>query len=272
MNFSLGRAYQVFSQMSDPALFFSGADISPWARPTKDPSLNSLENNSLLARRSTGRTAIVFACLYAAFMLVSLIVIPVLAPGARIPNPFGPDDASRAFMLGNTRAVQVSDFLQLVSACCLGGLAAALAALQRMKGAATVASALTLAGGIGAAGMLAITALFSWAIASPGAVDPGAAFHTLQFLPFLFGGPGWAGFDALFLAGVALGTKGEGPRWMRGFGYVLAVVSALAMLVLITIYFSPGLPVARFIGFVWLIAISIISARAEARALTAGPR
>ena len=211
--------------------------------------------------RSTSRIAVVLAFLYAAFLVASLVVIPVLAPGARIPNPFGSDEASRAFFLSNTRAIQVSDFLQLASACCFAGLAAALAALQRLTGATAVASALTQAGGIGGAILLSLTSLISWAIASPGAVDPGPALHTLQFVPFLCGGPGWAGFFAIFLAGVAMGARGISARWVRGSGYFLAVVSALATLSLITIFASPCLPVARFLGFLWLILVSLLFAR-----------
>jgi hypothetical protein len=220
-----------------------------------------IENTSPSACRTTGRMAISLAFLYAAFLIASFIVVPVLAPGARIPNPFGADDASRTFFLNNPRAIQVSDLLQLASACCFAGMTAALAGLQRIKGAPSVASAMTEVGGMGAAVLLSLAALCSWAIASPGAVYPGPAFHTLQFLPFLFGGPGWAGFFALFLAGVAMGAKGNVPRWLVAIGYFLSIVAALATLVLVTINASPCLPVARFIGFVWLIVVSILLAR-----------
>jgi len=113
-------------------------------------------------------------------------------------------------------------------------------------------------GGIGAAVLLALAALFSWAIASPGAIDPGPSFHIFQFLPFLFGGPGWAGFFALFLAGVAMGAKGIVPGWLWGVGYFLSIVSALAIFVLITIYAAPFLPIARFLGFLWLILVATL--------------
>jgi len=229
--------------------------------PRKDSLLTRIENAVPSASRTIGRIAISLAFLYAAFLVASLIVIPVLAPGARIPNPFGPDDASRTFFLSNTRSIQISDFLQLVSACCFAGLAAALAELQKSKGASSIASTMTQIGGIGGAVLLSLTALCSWAIASPGAIDPGPALHTLQFLPFLFGGPGWAGFFALFLAGVAMGAKSILPRWVSAFGYFLSVVSALAMLVLVTINASPCLPVARFLGFLWLILVSVLLAR-----------
>jgi hypothetical protein len=117
-------------------------------------------------------------------------------------------------------------------------------------------SGLMLTGSIGAASLLSLGALFSWALASPRAVDPGSAFRTLQFLPFLLGGPGWAGFFALFLIGVARNRAISMPRWARWIGYSLSLTSGLATLVLITISAAPLLPISRFLGFIWLILIT----------------
>ena len=105
--------------------------------------------------------------------------------------------------------------------------------------------------------MLALAALSSWALASPGAIDPGMAFRALQFMPFLLGGPGWAGFFALFLAGVTMGAKDFMPRWTLWSGYFLSFVPAFATLVLVTIGAAVCLPVARFLGFMWLIVVGV---------------
>jgi hypothetical protein len=87
----------------------------------------------------------------------------------------------------------------------------------------------------------------------------------LQFVPFLLDGPGWAGFSLLFLAGVARGAKRKVPRWLVTVGYFLSIVSALATLVLVTIYAAPCLPVARFLGFAWLIVVLILMSRTPER-------
>jgi hypothetical protein len=231
--------------------------------------LTPAQDETPLTQTSSGVLCVIFAVLYAVVFIASLVVVPVLAPAAKIPNPFGPDDLSRSFFLHNAEAIRVSAFLQLISACCLAGLSACMAAIQRRVGASFTAPALTLVGGVGGAGLLALTALCSWAISSPGAVDPGPAFHTLQFLPFLMGGPGWAGFFALFLTGAAMGGKGLLPRLVNGFGYFLAVVSALATLVLLTIYAAPCLPAARFLGFVWIIVAAVMLVRRAGKAARA---
>jgi hypothetical protein len=200
---------------------------------------------------------IVFTTLHCMFFFASLIAFFVLAPGARIPNPFGNDTDVRTFLLTASAAVRVSDFLQLASALCLAALSPLLSDALSVSNRRGTPSWLTLAGGLGAASMLSLSAVFSWAIVAPGTADLGPALHAFQFIPFLLGGPAWAGFFAIFLAGISMGLRGVLPRWLIGTGLFLACISALATPVLLTIIFSPCLPIARFLGFVWLIVISI---------------
>jgi hypothetical protein len=209
------------------------------------------------SKQQPARALFAFTTLHFLFFFASLIAIPILAPGSRIPNPFANDANTRTFFLTAAPAIRVSDFLQLASAICLG-LAAALfsTAIPQVDHRKTSAWLIAV-GGSGAAIMLALSALFSWAIIAPGATDLGPALHAFQFIPFLLGGPGWAGFFAILLAGVTMETRSLLPRWLRLSGYFLCFVSAAATPVLLSIVFSPCLPIARFLGFLWLIAISI---------------
>lgn len=206
--------------------------------------------------RTAGRATIACAVLHAVFLVASLAIVPILAPGARIPNPFGSDDAARTFLLNSGEAIRVSSCLQMVSAVCLAALGAMMARPHQPTRDAS-ASSLTMVGSLGAAVLLAAAALSSWALASPGAVDPGSAFQTLQFLPFLMGGPGWAGFFALFLAGVARNSTDVLPKWIVTTGWFLSIVSALAMFVMVSITVSVCLPISRFVGFLWLILVAV---------------
>jgi hypothetical protein len=226
--------------------------------------VSTIERTAPVATQTPGRSPVLFAVLHLVFFLASLFVIPILAPGAKIPNPFESNDASRAFFLDNAQAIRVSDFLQLASAVCLAGLGATISGVLKTTRGTSAASALTLLGSVGAAVLLAISALCSWALASPGTVDLGSAFRTFQFLPFLMGGPGWAGFFALLLAGVALGGVSALPGWAVWTGYFLSIVSSLATLVLLAIQPAVCLPIARFLGFLWLIMAAIYLTRKQA--------
>jgi hypothetical protein len=216
-----------------------------------------MTGDTSISLRPITRALRIFAILHALFFFASLAAIPLLAPGSKIPNPFAIDGTTQAFFLSAATAIRVSDFLQLASALCLGIACALLgtaSSISRLRGLPTL---LIIGGGCGAAIMLALSALFSWAIVSPGApADLGPSLHAFQFIPFLLGGPGWAGFFAIFSAGVTIGVGGVLPRWVRRFGYFLSFISAAATLVLLSIAFSPCLPISRFPGFLWLIAIS----------------
>lgn len=218
--------------------------------------MNVSEVEKSFTIRNTGRAILGLAVLHAAFLVSSLVVIPILAPGARIPNPFGSDEGARTFLLNSSGAIRVGSCLQLMSAVCLAALGATMTSAQKLSKDDSTSS-LTLAGAIGAAVMLATSALCSWALASPGAVDPGPAFRTLQFLPFLMGGPGWAGFFALFLAGIVRSGRALFPKWIVWTGWFLSATSALAIFVMLTISASVCLPISRFLGFLWLIFVAI---------------
>lgn len=206
------------------------------------------------SERDTNRTAVVLALLHAILFLASLVIIPILAPSARIPNPFGPDEPSRRFFIENAAAIRLSDWLQLASAGCLAALGCVWPRSVQESRQTRRTTNLIAAGSIGSALFLALAAFTSWSLASPGTLDPGSSFRALQFLPFLFGGPGWAAFFALFLFGITQASAGRLPRWMLWLGYGLSVTSALATLVLLTLAAAPFLPLTRFLAFLWLIA------------------
>ncbi|MFC5862505.1 hypothetical protein ACFPT7_09410 [Acidicapsa dinghuensis] len=220
---------------------------------------------SLSPAKRPAKTLIILASLHFLFFFASLIAIPILAPGSRIPNPFDNNAEMHTFFQTASAAIRVSDFLQLASALCLAALSPLLSDVFAQSDRRS-SSWLTLAGGLGAAIMLALSALFSWSIVSPGATDLGPALHSFQFIPFLLGGPAWAGFFALFLAGISIGAHNLLPRSLQRAGLFLSFVSALATPVLLSIIFAPCLPIARFLGFIWLIAVSIYLVRRPARA------
>ena len=78
-------------------------------------------------------------------------------------------------------------------------------------------------------------------------------------VPFAAGGPGWGVGFGLLLAGVSVsgGLTGIVPRWFMWFGISLAAIAELSALTLLTIYAAPSIPIARFVGFVWLVVVAL---------------
>jgi hypothetical protein len=224
-----------------------------------------LTTRSQVSEYESNRPAVVFGIMHAVLFIASLIVIPALAPSARIPNPFGPDEPSRHFFLENAAVIRLSDWLQLASAMCLALLGCVWSKPQQLSASTHTTRSLIFGGSLGSAALLTLAAVTSWSLASPGGADPGAAFHALQFLPFLLGGPGWAAFFAVFMLGVSRASVGRIPSWLVWTGYGLSITSALATMVLITLAAAPFLPLTRFIGFLWLITAATLLSSASKR-------
>ena len=80
----------------------------------------------------------------------------------------------------------------------------------------------------------------------------------LQSLGFDGGGPGFAVFLGLFVAGVSLaaGMNKLFPRWLLWLGLVVATAGELSSLTLLNFTAGYFIPVARFLSIVWMLGLA----------------
>lgn len=118
---------------------------------------------------------------------------------------------------------------------------------------------IALCGGLGAAAMLMFSALCGWSITRPGVGDTDSVVRALQALSFAGGGPGVVVPFGLFIAGVSVtaGLDRLIPRWLMILGVVVAVACELAALTLLFWNAAYSIPIGRFLGIIWMIAITI---------------
>ena len=79
-------------------------------------------------------------------------------------------------------------------------------------------------------------------------------------MSFLCGGPAFpAGFE-LLAAGVSVTSYFARllPRWLVWFGLLIAVAGELSTLSLIALPMTLAIPITRFGGFIWLIAVGAL--------------
>jgi len=81
----------------------------------------------------------------------------------------------------------------------------------------------------------------------------------MHFLSFLAGGVAFAVGFGLLAAGVSVTSLLARllPRWLVGLGLLIAVAGELSSISLVAYPMAFALPVTRFGGFVWLIAIGL---------------
>lgn len=214
------------------------------ARPLPGPPLFSL--------------SVVFVVLFLAGLVGATI-----SAGTTFPSPF--DDPGRiiSYFAQHSTAVLLTAFFQFAAAVPLMLLTATVYARLRHFGVAVAGAVIALAGGLGASLFLMLSGMFTWVLAGPAALGDPSVVRAIQDLSFLTGGPAHVVFFGLFMAGVsevALFTRML-PRWVAILGVVLAVIAELSTLSLVVPALAVLLPLARFPGFVWLIAVAALLPR-----------
>jgi hypothetical protein len=201
-------------------------------------------------------------------LLVPVIAYAALTVAAVIVNRSTPHpDASGLAVLTYDRAhataIRVGSFLLFASAVPLTVATAAAYRRLRALGVAAPGSAITLAGGVLAAGALMMSGLFGWVGGHLGAGATGSLARALADLSFLTGGPGFAVALALAITGISVpGLLGRLlPRPLALIGVALGAVGALSTLTLVNLDFGPALPVVRFGGTIWLIVAAALLGR-----------
>ncbi len=196
--------------------------------------------------------------------LLSLTIVYVLfmlAGAAKLSAAFHiPHDATAlSFMTKNLCAIQWGSFCELASALFLGIFTATCVSRIRLLGIHTAGTQIASLGSIGTTAMLVFSALASWSLTRPGVAEATGAVSVLQAFSFDGGGPGFAVFLGLFVAGISIsvGLKGLIPRWLLWLGIVIAVACELASLTLLNFTAGYFIPVGRFVSIVWMIGISL---------------
>jgi hypothetical protein len=108
--------------------------------------------------------------------------------------------------------------------------------------------------------MLALCGLVAWVLARPDIRTETALVRALHDLAFLTGGVGHVVFLGLLMAGIAVPglILGLLPRGVAVTGLVIAAVAEAATVSLAWDAAAVLLPIARFPGLVWLVAVGFM--------------
>ena len=205
---------------------------------------------------------------YTVLFLASLVETAIMTNGGHIPSPFIAPDLIQAFFARNADAVRIAAFLQFGAAVPLGIFTATVVSRLQFLGMNVAGVSITLFGGFAASLFSAISAVLQWTLAQPGVASQTDNTRVLHLLGFATGGVGFVVAFGLLLAGVsviALFTRML-PHWLAWLGLVVAAIAELSSLSLIFTPVTFLLPVARFVGLIWLIATGFLLPRSRAEA------
>jgi hypothetical protein len=211
-------------------------------------------------RRPDGPPAGVLATVSLAFTVVGLVVSALLGGGHLPVSPLESTATVARYYLAHPAAATAAAFCTFGASVPLGIYAATVYARLLKLGVRVPGPGIAYFGGISASIMVGAAGLVGWILGRPVAGQSPATIHTLAYATYLLGGVGFVGGVGLLVAGIAVPTLllGFGPRWFAVLGLVIAALSELGILTLLVPAFGFTLPVGRFLGLIWLIAIGFI--------------
>jgi hypothetical protein len=212
------------------------------------------------SRRFAGPPLLLLAVIHVLLFAASLAVGAILRHGPSYANPYGPIGDAQRFFTSNPRALRWSAFFFFGSAVPLGIYAATIVSRLRFLGVRAAGTYIALFGGFAAAVALAVSALCSWVLSVPEVNSSLATLRLMHFLSFLAGGVAFAVAFGLLAAGVSVTSFFARllPRWLVWFGLLIALAGELSSIGLVAYPMAFALPLTRFGGFVWLIAVGVL--------------
>ncbi|MGW4047494.1 DUF4386 domain-containing protein [Streptomyces sp. NPDC004721] len=205
--------------------------------------------------------------LLAPVLAFAALTVAYVAVNSSTPHPDATGTAVLHYAQTHATTIKVGALLLFSSAVPLALCAAILYRRLRALGVTAPGSAITLCGGVLAAGATTLSAMFTWTGGRLPADASPALARALADLSFISGGPGYVVMYALFIAGISVTGLMAGllPRAVTWTGLALAIVGMVAELTLLSSGFSYLLPVVRFGGTLWLVFVAALLPRTRPR-------
>jgi hypothetical protein len=188
-----------------------------------------------------------------------LVVAGAVTLGSTMSTPHDATHQAAAYVAAIVGPQRLGSFFEFGSAIPLLIFVATIVSRLRFLRVRAAGEVIALSGGLGAAAMLMFSALSGWSLTRPGVGDTDSTVRALQALSFAGGGPGFVVPFGIFIAGVSVtaGLYRLIPRWLMILGIVVAVACELASLTLVVWNAAYFIPVGRFLGIIWMIAVAI---------------
>jgi hypothetical protein len=215
-----------------------------------------------------GALAIVITVLF----IAGLYPVTLFGGMPYFPGPWESPSTISHFFESRPDAVLLCVFLQFPSMLVLGIYTATIVSRLRFLGINAAGASIALFGGFSVALIGITNAALLWAMVQPGVAQDQPLLIALYYFGYALGGPGFSTTFGLLLAGASVPALIGRlvPRWIAILGLALAVTGELGWLNLEfpkTLFF---IPLTRFPGFVWLIAMGFALPATKTRAIARG--
>ena len=199
----------------------------------------------------------VLAILYFVLFNAGLYPVTAMAGKTHWPGPWEPPNVIVPYFQTHAADALTCLFLQLGATICLGLFTASAVSRMQYLGVRSAGPWIALFGGFLTVFNGVAASLIVWTMIQPAVVQAPSVLLGLYYLSFALGGPGFSIPMGLLMAGISVPAAILKllPRWIIVLGLLLAVAGELSWFHLISPQMLFLIPVTRFPGFVWLIAV-----------------
>jgi hypothetical protein len=175
------------------------------------------------------------------------------------PGPWETPAVITAFFQTQTTRVLACLLLQTGAVVCLGLFTAVVVSRLQFLGIRAAGVTIALFGGFLCVFDSVAAAFTTWTLIRPAVVANPQLVVALNYLSYAFGGPGFSIPMGLLMAGVSItaGLSRLIPRWVMILGLFLAACGELSVFHLISPQLLFLIPLVRFPGFIWIIAVGV---------------
>ncbi len=208
-------------------------------------------------RHDAGPSLGMLAILYTVLFNAGLFPVTAMAGKPYWPGPWEPASVIVPYFQTHSGRVLTCIFLQFGATICLGLFAAAVVSRLRFLGVRSAGPWIALFGGFMTVFNGVAASLAAWTMIHPAVVQNPQVILALYYLSYALGGPGFSVPMGLLMAGVCVPAAFMKllPKWIVALGLVLAVAGELSWFHLISPAMLFLMPLTRFPGFIWLIAV-----------------
>lgn len=200
------------------------------------------------------------AVLYTLLFCIGLYPVTALYKLPYWPGPWEPASVIVPYFQQYGARVLFCLVLQFGAMVCLGLFTAAIVSRLHFLGARAPGTHIALFGGFLVVADAFAGTMVMWALLHPGVLEHPPTVLALYYLGFGLGGPGFSVPMGLLMAGVSVTAAFMKllPKWVVIMGLVLAVAGEFSCLHLAYPKLLFLIPLVRFPGFIWLIAVGFL--------------
>ena len=198
------------------------------------------------------------AILYTVLFTAGLFPVTMYGGLPYWPGPWETPAVITYFFQTQTTRVLTCLLLQTGATVCLGLFTAVVVSRLQFLGVRAAGATIALFGGFLCVFDSMAASFTTWTLIRPAVAANPPILVALNYLSYAFGGPGFSIPMGLLMAGVSVsaGLNKFIPRWVMILGLFLAACGELSVFHLISPQLLFLIPLTRFPGFIWIIAVA----------------